>query len=1198
MAGLRLDLLGGFALGRDGAPERLAPRKAQLLLGFLAVARRRTLPRTRLAALLWERADPEGARTSLRQAVAQVRRACGAGWIEAEDDGLRLGDGVLTDVGAFAEALGRGDDAEAARLYAGPFLDGSLPDGPDLAAAVGAERARLADLAAGALRRELERIGDRPEAARAAHDLLVLDPLDEAAHRALMSHDAARGARGAARARFDGLRDALRRELGVEPAPETAALMDRIRHVGRGRAAPAPNAPPPSEVEPGLLLLALEAEEGADWPVLRAAAEGAGGAPLECGPGEAGTLWAAADLRTVAATALAMARAAGPTASFGLVAAAPEDAGEGPAARPRALARARRIAARADPGGVLVAADLAPRLGLAARGGSPVPLSPEAAAPRPDPPIVGREVEIAQIDAACAAARAAGAGIVVHLSGEAGIGKTRLAAEVAHRPDLRAGRVVRAGFPPFAAGGRHVAQDLMAGLGDAAPDPAEDAFDRAVRAWLSGATPTGEIGLRLSALSDEERRRRTLDVLARTMAASASAAGGLVAVIEDCHWAPVGTGDFILELAERLAAAPVTLLLTERPHEASLDRRLATRGRTGLIRLRLAPLSPGAAARLAALAAPGRADAGEALERAGGHPLFLLRLLEAGWTRGNLPDSVTGLVLEQIERLPAQDRDALRHASLLGRAFDPADVAAIFPEAPPPRPHDDVLHVAGSGLAFGHDLIRQAIHDALPAGTRLAWHARAAAYFRGRDPLRWAEHAALGADDAEACRAATAAANAMIAAMRLTTAMDHIEAGLARGGDPEAVAELHSCRAGIRRMRGDLFGALEDYRAAHAAAVSETTRVAMLVRRALVLHRLDRGEEADRALDEAEAVADRIGLSGLGRAEIHEQRGNRAFVMGDPAECLRQHAAGLAVAEASGDPRGIARAHGGLGDAHFAAGRLRTAHRHFDRAVTLAARAGLGMAHQEFAFMRSYALFFAEPGPRAHLLADLAVEDAAGAGADRAEMIARETRAEMRLAALDLAGAREDIERLQALLDRAPESRFAADLTVLRAWLAIREGDARGASAQLAPHLAAARGSHYNGAILLVLAALAAPDPGLRADLIAAGEARLAEGALSCAAIWFGCFALECAARHEDRAQGLRQIARLEALAASEPLGLVDLALGAARLRFGGAVPADGPEAARRALAAARLAGLGGILDGRDGAVPAPSEPASGLAPP
>jgi DNA-binding SARP family transcriptional activator len=1185
----RLELLGGFAMSEGGAQLALTARKARALLALLATARQQTLPRSRLAALLWEHADAESARTSLRQALAQVRRAAGDGWIEADADALCLSQGVTTDVADVAEALARGDDAAAARLYAGPFLDGMTPDSPALEAALNAERARLADLAAGALRREMDRLGDRSEAAQAAHRLLALDPLDEAAHRRLMEWDASRGARGAARARFEALYQALRRDLGVTPADETVALMDRIRRAG-GRGQP-PAAQMGTErsatasatrddvAEPPLLLVALATEEEADWSALTTALSDSGGTLVDCGAGEAAALWKASDLRAVASMALALAERARTTLSFGLVQATDADGASPEAAvPPRTLSRARRTAARADPGTVLLAPDVALRLGLAANGEAPVALSSDAVAARPELPLVGREAEIAQIEAACAAAHAAGVGLVVHVSGEAGIGKSRLAMEVASRTGLRTARVIRAGFSPFAVADRHIGQELAAGLVDFAPQAADQPFDRAVRDWLVEPQLTSEAELRLSALSAEERQKRMLNVLARMLTLAAEAPGGLSVVIEDCHWAPAGAGDFLLDLVGRLSEMPVTILLTERPHDASLDRRLATRGRTGLVRLTLAPLSPAAATRLAELAAPGRADAAEALEQAGGHPLFLLRLLEANWTAGNLPATVTGLVLEQIERLPEDARAALRRASVLGTTFDPADVAAIFPGMIPPRPHGDIVHVTGAGLAFGHDLVRQAIYDDLPEATRREWHACAAAHFRGTDPVRWAEHARLAHDGAEACRAAAAAANLMVSSQRLTSALSFIEEGLGHGGDAEAVAELHSCRAGIRRMRGDLRGALEDYRAAHAVALADTTRVAMLVRQALVLHRLDLGAEANRALDTAEDIADAIGLTGLGRAEIHEQRGNRAFVEGDTAECLRQHSAGLAAAEAVGDPRGIARAHGGLGDAHFAAGRLRTAHRHFDRAVTMAADAGLGMVHQEFGFMRSYTLFFSEPGARAHLLADLAVESAAGAAADRAEMIARETRAEMRLAALDLDGAQEDIDRLAELVAGERESRFAADLTILRAWHALRCGSRDEAFAQLEPHLDPATGSYYNGAIFLVLGALSAADPMVRADLLAAGEQRLIEGALSCATIWFHCFAIETAALNGDLARGRKHADMLRQYTKSESLGLVELAVRTAALRFGAEAQKDELAATRRALEDAHLLGFEGIL--------------------
>ncbi|MEM7490567.1 MAG: BTAD domain-containing putative transcriptional regulator, partial [Pseudomonadota bacterium] len=825
-----IECLGGFALSDGGTPLPVAARKPQILLGLLAVARHRTLPRARLAALLWEYSDAESARVSLRQALARLRRAGGADLLEVEGDRVRLSASVSTDVDGFTDALSRGDDAEAARLYGGPFLDGTLPDGPDLEAAIVAERARLADLATGALRRELGRVGDRPDAAQAAHRLLSLDPLDEAAHRHLMRADAAHGARGAARARYEGLREALRRDLGTEPEAETTALMDRIRRAGLTDRTPAPPAPaaPPAADDPPLLLMALETDGAADWAAFQSTARAEGGRMVDCGPGEGAVLWPGTPLRDVANTALRMAAGSGDALSFGLVA----EAGGAPSgAEPPTsgtFARARRVAARADPGEVWVSPDLAPRLGLATDGRGPAPLSPDATPERPVTPLVGRDLELAQTDSALAAARVAGTGLAIHLSGEAGIGKSRLAAEIVRREMAQGARVARVGFAPLGRGTRHVAQALMAALPPLPEDAIRDPATRAVGASLTGAAMSPEAELRLSALSGDVRRARMIDLLADAFDHAAASSDRLLVVIEDCHWAPTGIGGFLLDLCDRLTGSPVSFVLTERPHGADLGRRLAARARLGVVRLDLGPLAPGAAADLAAAVAADRADVAAVLDRAAGHPLFLLRLMEAGWSAGDLPASITGLVLEQIERLPPADRAALRRAAILGSAFDPAEVAAIFPDVSPPRPQGDLIHATETSLAFGHDLIRQAIHDAIPEESRRLWHGQAAAHYREVDPLRWADHALLGEDDAEACRAATAAANAMIADMRMTAAAGYIEAGLARGGDAEAVAELHSCRAGIRRMRGDLRGALADYRDAHAAATADRTRVAML----------------------------------------------------------------------------------------------------------------------------------------------------------------------------------------------------------------------------------------------------------------------------------------------------------------------------------------------------------------------------------
>ena len=74
---LTITLLGRFAVSLDGAPVELATRKAAAVLAVLAHAGGRPVARERLAAMLWPRADEAQARGSLRQAVAQIRRALG-----------------------------------------------------------------------------------------------------------------------------------------------------------------------------------------------------------------------------------------------------------------------------------------------------------------------------------------------------------------------------------------------------------------------------------------------------------------------------------------------------------------------------------------------------------------------------------------------------------------------------------------------------------------------------------------------------------------------------------------------------------------------------------------------------------------------------------------------------------------------------------------------------------------------------------------------------------------------------------------------------------------------------------------------------------------------------------------------------------------------------------------------------------------
>src|SRR5436190_8057867 len=145
---LRVRVLGELELDRDGAP--LAPpagRRARALLAYLAL-NPGLHPRAALAARFWPDVLDESARTSLRGALADVRRSVGDGLVATrESAGLAE---VWTDAAEFAALVSRGRGAEALGLCRGDLLSGLDDDWIVTARdahrdAQGALLARLAD---------------------------------------------------------------------------------------------------------------------------------------------------------------------------------------------------------------------------------------------------------------------------------------------------------------------------------------------------------------------------------------------------------------------------------------------------------------------------------------------------------------------------------------------------------------------------------------------------------------------------------------------------------------------------------------------------------------------------------------------------------------------------------------------------------------------------------------------------------------------------------------------------------------------------------------------------------------------------------------------------------------------------------------------------------------------------------------------
>jgi DNA-binding SARP family transcriptional activator/tetratricopeptide (TPR) repeat protein len=266
-ARLRFTLIGPFAVERDGEllPDRaLGSLKGRTLLKLLAVERGRTVPLERIEEVLWEGRPPDGSERNVATLVSRLRGVLGTEAIGGGRGGYRvvIGDRVAVDLdeaerfGAEAESRLASGQPSLARVSADRALSlfGSgrmLEDEPDAEWLVDARRAldRSLRRARRASWRAALELRDHAGAVDAATAALGADPFDEEAARALMSaHDQA-GEPGPALAVYEDLRERLSEELGVDPAPETRALLRAVLReeapVGAGGpvSAEAPTAP-------------------------------------------------------------------------------------------------------------------------------------------------------------------------------------------------------------------------------------------------------------------------------------------------------------------------------------------------------------------------------------------------------------------------------------------------------------------------------------------------------------------------------------------------------------------------------------------------------------------------------------------------------------------------------------------------------------------------------------------------------------------------------------------------------------------------------------------------------------------------------------------------------------------------------------------------------------------------------------------
>jgi DNA-binding CsgD family transcriptional regulator/tetratricopeptide (TPR) repeat protein len=345
-------------------------------------------------------------------------------------------------------------------------------------------------------------------------------------------------------------------------------------------------------------------------------------------------------------------------------------------------------------------------------------------------------------------------------------------------------------------------------------------------------------------------------------------AGGrpTVLVLEDLHWADEATLDVLRLLARKVEAVPALVLASyrddvlDRAHPLTLVLgELATA--PTVTRVAVPPLSPEA---VAELAEPHAIDAADLHRQTNGNPFFVTEVLAAG--TGEIPHTVRDAVLARQARLSDRGRTLLEAIAI---ATPRADLWLLELLAPAELDRLEECLASGmvvarpEGVAFRHELARLAVEEAIAPDRRLALHRAAAAALgeaagRRADPARVAHHADAAGDGEAVLRAAPAAAEraAALGAHREAAAQYVRALRFADVLGPAEQAELLERRAYEGYLTGELEAAIaaQERALAHRRALGDPRREGECLRSLSRLYRF-MGRIGDAAQAGREAVA-------------------------------------------------------------------------------------------------------------------------------------------------------------------------------------------------------------------------------------------------------------------------------------------------------------------------------------------------------
>ncbi len=517
-------------------------------------------------------------------------------------------------------------------------------------------------------------------------------------------------------------------------------------------------------------------------------------------------------------------------------------------------------------------------------------------------PMVGRVAELEGVNARLAQA-AQGKGQVIAIVGEAGMGKSRLVAEV-----IRSAR--RQGFVGF--GGacqpdairtpyqvwksvwqaffeidpEHPSRKQMRMLEGEIEDRAPDRLDSMplLNVVLDLQIPDNDFTEHL----EPKVRQSALHALLEACLKAASQDEPILVVLEDLHWIDALSIELLEQLTSALTEHAVAFVLAYRPAQWSTAQASRIEALPQFEKIELRELTAGEAeqairAKLAQLY-PSRAGAlpeglVEALmARSQGNPFYIEELLNYVRDRGldpsdlnriELPDSLHALILSRIDQLSEGEKVTLRVASVIGRLFRADWLTGYYPElgdfpsvkaaldglsnldiTPLDSPEPEWRYL------FKHIVTHEVTYESLPFATRARLHEQLAKFLEGNDaPVESiAFHYGRSRNQAKKIEFLRKAGEAAQRNFANEAALDHFSSLLPLLGDAREKSLIHLARGQVAELMGKYGEAEVDYRAALESAVNDPGSKAAAQ---FALGRLNRLRgEYDKALEQLEPVLD------------------------------------------------------------------------------------------------------------------------------------------------------------------------------------------------------------------------------------------------------------------------------------------------------------------------------------------------------